>query len=180
MTLLDFASGYGGVTRHFRNLIPQGKVVAMDVHDKAMYFNTAHLGVQGVVSDVDPGRVNPFFRFDLVFAIGFFSHLPRHRVGAWLDVLARFVKVGGILLFTAHGSKVHRERFAYLRPDSDGYAFERTSDQDDLALDEYGNAITYPRFMLREVERLSGVELVAFRSAYWWNDHDLYVLRRVA
>src|SRR5215203_5511245 len=34
MTILDFASGYGCVARHFKNVIPNGKLVAIDIHDK--------------------------------------------------------------------------------------------------------------------------------------------------
>lgn len=179
MALLDFASGYGCVARHFKNVAPNGKVVAIDIHDKAMYFNIAHLGIQAAVSDMDPLQVNPFFQFDVVFCLSFFSHQPRHRIGPWLDMLTRFVKVGGILLFTAHGATTHRDHLAHLRPDADGYAFEKASEQKDLSLDDYGNAITYPKFMFREINQIPGIELVLFHSAAWRTHQDLYVLRKI-
>lgn len=178
MTILDFASGYGCVARHFKNVIPQGKLVALDIHDKAMYFNTAHLGVQAVVSDVNPARVNPFFQFDVVFSLSFFSHMPRDRIGPWLEKLVQFVKVGGILLFTTHGKTTHRDHLAHLKVNDEGYAFERTSEQKDLSLDDYGNAITYPLLIHKELDRLRNVDLVMYRSAAWWTHQDLYVVRR--
>ena len=178
--MLDFASGFGCVARHLKNVIPQGKVVALDVHQDAMYFNIAHLGVQAAVSDADSSRVEPFFQFDVVYALEFFTHQPRAQIGPWLDTLVRFVKVGGILVFTAHGATIQRGHFPHLRPDADGYAFEQPAQLTDAPRDEFGTAITYPKFMFREIERLPGVEVEIFRSGAWWNHQDLYALRRVA
>lgn len=178
MTILDFASGYGCVTRHFKNVIPQGRLVAIDIHDKAMYFNTAHLGVQAVVSDVNPARVNPFFQFDFVFALSFFSHMPKERIGPWLGKLVQFVKTGGLLMFTTHGTTTHRDHLAHMKVDHDGYAFEKTFEQADLSLDDYGNAVTYPLLILRELNRLRDIELVMFRAAAWSTHQDLYVVRK--
>lgn len=179
MTLLDFASGYGCVTRHIRNVIPAGKVVAMDIHDKAMYFNSANLGVQAAVSRTNPAEVDAFFEFDVVFVLSFFSHLPRARIRPWLSKLVEFVKVGGILLFTTHGITTHRDHLAHLRVDSEGYAFERTSEQKDLSLDDYGNAVTYPALIFKEIDALGNVDLLSFRAASWWGHQDHYVVRKV-
>ena len=179
MTLLDFASGYGCVTRHINNVIPDGKVVAMDIHDKAMYFNSANLKVQAALSNTDPAKVDAFFQFDVVFALSFFSHMPRARIAPWLRKLVEFVKVGGMLLFTAHGVKTHRDHLAHMKVDSEGYAFERTSEQKDLSLDDYGNAITYPMLIFKEIANLPNVELLSFRAASWWTHQDHYVIRKV-
>jgi methyltransferase family protein len=179
MTLLEFASGYGCVARHFRNLIPQAKVVAVDAQEKAMYFNAAHLGVQAVVSDVNPARVNPFFMFDVVFSVTFFTHQARDRIGPWLAKLVQFVKVGGILLFTTHGKTTHRDHLAHLEVNEEGYAFERTRARNG-SLDEYGNAITYPLLMFRELDRLRNIDLVMFKNAAWWGHQDLFVVRKTA
>jgi SAM-dependent methyltransferase len=178
MTILDAPSGYGCVARHLKNVIPHGKVVSLDHDDKAMYFNQAHLGVQAAVLDVNPARVNPFFQFDVVFALSFFSHMPRARIGPWLEKLVQFVKVGGIFIFTTHGKTTHRDHLGHLSVDAEGYAFEKTSEQKDLSLDDYGNAITYPILIFRELDRLRDVDVVMFRSAAWWTHQDLYVARK--
>ncbi len=178
MTILDFAAGYGCVARHFKNLIPQGKLVALDTRDEAMYFNTAHLGLQAAMSDVNPARVNPFFQFDVVYALSFFSHTPKERIGPWLEKLAQFVKVGGLLMFTTHGTTTHRDHLAHLKVDHDGYAFERAAGENAQPSYESGNAITYPLLILKELARLRNVDLVMFRNAAWWAHQDLYVLRK--
>lgn len=180
MTLLDFASGYGCVARHMGNVFPNGKLVTMDIHEKALYFNAANLHLQSALSATAPEGVKPFFAFDVVFCLSFFSHLPRARIRPWLAKLAEFVKVGGLLMFTTHGATTHRDHLPHLRVDADGYAFERTSEQRDISLDDYGNAITLPPLVFGELWRLPDIELVMFKSAAWWTHQDLYVVRKVA
>ena len=104
MSILDFASGYGRVVRHMKNVAPNAKVVALDPQESAMYFNTAHFGLQAAVSDADPARVSPFFEFDVVLALRFLSTQPQPRIGAWLEALAGFTKPAGILLLTMSGT----------------------------------------------------------------------------
>jgi SAM-dependent methyltransferase len=105
MTILDFASGYGRVARHMKNVVPNGKMVAIDLEETAMYFNTAHLGLQAAVFDPDPARVSPFFEFDVVMALSFLSTQPRPHTGMWLEALAGFTKPAGIVLLTMPGTQ---------------------------------------------------------------------------
>lgn len=44
--ILEFASGYGAVTRHLTKKIPNAKITACDIHDKAVEFIKDQLGVQ--------------------------------------------------------------------------------------------------------------------------------------
>lgn len=178
MTILDFAAGYGCVARHFRNVIPEAKVVTIDFEDKAMYFNTAHLGVQAAVADANPARVNPFFQFDLVYAVSFFTRMPRDRIGPWLEKLAQFAKAGGLVVFTTHGTATHRDHLPHIAVNEEGFGYERTSGQRDL--DERGHAITYPRLVFKEIARLRNVDPVLFQAAAWWGHQDLYVVRKTA
>src|SRR5690242_10736528 len=39
-TLLDFASGYGAVSRHFSQLLPEFTVTTCDIHREATRFNS--------------------------------------------------------------------------------------------------------------------------------------------
>jgi SAM-dependent methyltransferase len=104
MTILDFDAGYGRVARHLKNVVPNAKVVAVDTRDTAMYFNTSHLGLQAAVAATDPARLSPFFEFDVVLALSFFSTLRESRIGAWLVALAGFAKPGGIFVVTMPAS----------------------------------------------------------------------------
>jgi SAM-dependent methyltransferase len=109
MTILDFAAGYGSVARHFKNVVPNAKVVALDARETAMYFNTAHLGLQAAVSATDPARLSPFFEFDVVLALSFLSGQRRSDVRAWLEALSRFAKPTGIVVLTMPRDGLFRE-----------------------------------------------------------------------
>ena len=136
MTILDFAAGYGRLARHLKNVAPNAKVVALDVRDTAMYFNTVHLGLQAAVSATDPARVSPFFEFDVVLALAFVTALPQPRIAAWLEALARFAKPGGIVLLTMPRSSgafsTFREMERVRRMDLVLFRASATRSQDDL------------------------------------------------
>jgi hypothetical protein len=57
--ILDFASGYGCVSRHFKNVMPSALLTAMDIHENAYHFNKMHFGVDAIVSSVDPTKQAP-------------------------------------------------------------------------------------------------------------------------
>jgi hypothetical protein len=86
--ILDFASGYGCVSRHFKNVMPSASLTAMDIHENAYHFNKMHFGVDAIVSSVDPFKASVPHPFDVVFALSFFSHMPDRTFGAWLERLA--------------------------------------------------------------------------------------------
>src|SRR5215510_10254902 len=48
--LLEFASGYGCVTRHMRNVLPLVNVTACDIHPEATNFIKEHLNVNTILS----------------------------------------------------------------------------------------------------------------------------------
>jgi 2-polyprenyl-3-methyl-5-hydroxy-6-metoxy-1,4-benzoquinol methylase len=180
ITFLDFASGYGCVSRHFRNVFPGSPVVAMDIHDHAFYFNTGHLKIDAAISHTVPANVAIFSRFDVVFALSFFSHMPRATQLLWLDKLTEFVKPGGLLIFTTHGETSHKKHMPHIVVDGDGYGFIAESEQFDLSTSDYGHAVTYKNFTLEMINQLGGVNLVEFREAFWWTHQDTYVLRKQA
>jgi len=136
MTILDFASGYGRVARHMKNVVPNGKIVAIDLEETAMYFNTAHLGLQAAVFDADPARVSSFFEFDVVVALSFLRTQHRSRIGMWLEALAGFTKPAGIVLLTMPGAAtpfaMMREIERVPRLDLVLYRADATRGHDDL------------------------------------------------
>jgi SAM-dependent methyltransferase len=50
-----------------------------------------------------PEKFNPGQAFDVICVISFFTHLAGETWGRWLRCISRFLKPGGILVFTAHG-----------------------------------------------------------------------------
>jgi len=180
LLMLDFAAGYGGATRHFKAAFPRATVVPMDIHDAALRFNRDVLGLPAMASHADPDKLDVPHRFDVTFALSFFSHLPRRTFGRWLAKLADLTRPGGLMIFTAHGETSHRTLLPHVSVDADGYGFVAETEQQDLPTADYGHAVTYRRFVEAEIGRLNGVTLADVLPAHWWTHQDAYVLRRAA
>ena len=149
-SVLEFASGYGCVTRHLRNLLPAENIIACDIHAEAMQFIDREIGVRTMISTHSPADFDLGRRFDVVFALSFFSHMPDRTFGAWLAALFGHVEPGGRLIFTTHGAVSHRKLMPFAEL-SDGYWFNPDSEQLDLEAAEYGTAISTPEYVSQQI-----------------------------
>ena len=100
---LEFASGYGCVTRHLIKEFVDARITACDIHDQALKFISEQLQLPIVRSSHNPEAFQTGRQFDAVFAISFFSHMPKTTWPLWLKALAQQVLQGGVLIFTTHG-----------------------------------------------------------------------------
>jgi SAM-dependent methyltransferase len=55
--LLDFASGYGRVTRFLCRLLPAGRIWVSDIYAGGVRFQAERFGVHGIVSTVEPAAL---------------------------------------------------------------------------------------------------------------------------
>jgi SAM-dependent methyltransferase len=175
--LLEFASGYGCVTRHFLAPgLPGWEITCADIHKEAVLF-LQQLGARAVPSSSIPEnlRLQPF---DAVFALSFFSHMPDATFARWLKSLYEAVLPGGLLIFTTHGyqSLRHLGDPAFNRQ---GYWFKSESEQFDLPPDEYGLMAVTPSYVCERIKGLPGrPQIAVFNEGLWWNHQDLWVIRR--
>ena len=174
--LLEFASGYGCVTRHLRSVIPLCVPIACDIHQEAVVFIADHLGVPAVLSTPQPEALRIAKVFDVVFALSFFSHMPKSSFSRWLRKLASLTKPEGVLIFTTHG-RVSQKYFPSCQFDADGFYFLPTSEQKDLSTEEYGSSVVTPDYVLRQLFEIPALTLTYFQEGYWWKHQDIYVVR---
>ncbi len=177
--MLEFASGYGCVTRHLRDALPNAKITACDIHDQALTFISREIGVAVVPSSRDPKAFHLGRQFDVVFALSFFSHMPDGTFGDWLEALFRHVRVGGSLIFTTHGNVSVRLLYQNtIKLSSDGYWFSRSSEQHDLKKSDYGTAMTSPEYVTQQIFRRLPGNLAYFSQGSWWGHQDAYVVAK--
>lgn len=174
--ILEFASGYGRVTRHLPKVIPEATLTACDIHAEAVRF-IAQLGVEAIFSRERPEDFNPGRSFDVVFALSFFSHLPLTTWTRWLRRLLDYTSPGGLLIFTTHGEQ-SREFAAPGSLPGDDFIFLPRSEQLDLPTKQYGTALSPFGFVYRQIAALTDARLIKFQERYWWTHQDLYVLER--
>jgi len=172
-SLLEFASGYGMVTRHL--VKDNWAVTSCDIHQQAIDMLRDEIGVQAVLSRREPEELE-IGRFDVVFALSFFSHMPLRTWERWLLRLYRSVVPGGLLIFTTHGRASQKAQLQMMLP-VDGFAFMPQSEQKDLAPEDYGATLTLPSFVARAVERNLSTAISYFKEAYWFGHQDVYVVK---
>ena len=177
--LLEFAAGFGCVTRHLKARLPAWRILPCDIHAEAVRFLRERLSTDAVQSDSVPESLRLDRSFDVVFCLSFFSHMPKNTFARWMNSLASFVRPNGYLIFTTHGTISHERHFCDMTLDEQGFAFRPGSEQRDLDPLEYGTTVSSADFVLRCAGAMSGFRLKLFHEGAWWNHQDLYVLRRV-
>src|SRR4051794_5339769 len=107
--ILDFASGYGRVTRHIVAEVPPDRVWVSDIYAEGVAFQERELGVHGIVSTTEPDRFPCDVAFDAILVSSLFTHLPEPRFLEWLRRLGSLLNPGGLLLFSVHDVSLRRE-----------------------------------------------------------------------
>ncbi len=178
--LLEFASGYGCVTRHFKDIIPESSVISCDIHQKAVDFIQQELQVDAVISVPEPEKLWLGREFDIVFALSFFSHMPINSWSRWLKALFRHVKPGGSLIFTTHGKESLEKLFgADVKLDKNGFWFSPSSEQLDINTSEYGTTITSEEFVTRTIFSELYSPMSFYSRGFWWGHQDAYVVYKL-
>ena len=179
-SLLEFASGYGCVTRHLVGELNPIDVVPCDIHAAACSFIESKLDTKAILSATDPDDLEiENESFDAVFALSFFSHMPDRTWSRWLKALFDKVKKGGYLIFTTQGMASRAHLGDPEIPD-DGIWFTASSEQKDLDVSDYGNTIVTTQYVERAVRNTLGEEILHTFEAGWWEHQDVYVVRRVS
>jgi SAM-dependent methyltransferase len=172
-SFLDFAAGYGRVTRFFVRALEPGRITVAEIDPGAVRFQAAAFGVGGGVSGHDPSALSLDGSFDFVLAVSLFSHLPSGRFEAWLERLFRLVGEGGVLVFSTHGPGLLPEDAAL---PASGIAFRPESETRRLAGDEYGTTWVSEEFVRRALERIAPGSVRISAHPFGLAGHqDLYV-----
>ncbi len=172
--ILEFAAGYARVTRHFPAIWPQARVVASDIHQKAVDF-AGRINLPSVISTWEPQAYDAGGPYDAIVAISFFTHIPKDRWPGWLEALRRQLKPDGVILFTTHGHAALQSMGIREAPD-DGFLFIRVSEQKDLDVDKYGSTVTLPHFVEPAIAQ-AGLKLASRREP-GLGVQDLYIVQR--
>lgn len=177
LQILEFAAGYGAVTRHAKRALEPHLLHSCDIHAQANEFNSTFFGVQTVQSALTPEELVLPAEYDAIFVLSFFSHMPRSTWLRWLQRLYAGLKGNGVLLFTTHG-KLSMQYFPKAKLDETGYWFDQNSEQGDLDTESYGQTITSKNFVEGRIAELEGAKVLLYEQGGWWGHQDLYIIRK--
>jgi SAM-dependent methyltransferase len=172
-SVLEFASGFGRFTRHLAPLLP-GRVTCADVMPGSAEFLRDTFGVKAFASSMEPESLVFPERYDLIFVLSLFTHLPVPVWGRWLRVLAGALAPNGVLLFTVHNEQASRA--AGIAFDADGVRYLPSSESPSLGGDHYGTTFTTREAVERQVREALGRPPRAILPIAFWAGQDAVVV----
>jgi len=171
--LLDFASGYGRVTRFLVHDLPPSRVWVSDIYAQGVEFQTEQFGVHGEVSAISPSDFDPAERFDAILVSSLFTHLPEEAFHGWLARLRGLLTPGGLLIFSVHD-------WSLLWPEREvapgGFLFEAISESGSLAKTQYGTCWVTEDFVRQAIARAAPGASAHRIPRGFLNFQDLYVV----
>lgn len=172
--VLEFASGFGRFTRHLVKALP-GRVTCSDIMPGSNEFLREQFGVDVFESSHRPEEIDCDDQFELVFVLSMFTHVPPAMWAPWLIALKRFVKPGGLLVFSVHNEDFAREAGVTFKPD--GTHFIASSESASLEGHIYGTTFTTREFVENSVLKALGIETALYQTFGFWSGQDAVVVR---
>jgi len=175
VSFLEFACGHGRFTRHLVNYMAVDNITVSDVVPGSIDFLQTHWPVKGFYSTMDPAKLMIPQRYEIIFVLSLFSHLPRRTWTAWLKKMYNALEPGGLLIFSTHGEKC--ARMAGVSLNDEGYAFYPSSESSALDGETYGCTYTSPTFVQAQVQQILGAEAsVQITPNHFWGNQDAVLL----
>jgi len=171
-SVLDFASGYGRITRFLVRALPPARLAVADIDPGGVSFQRERFGVRGLVSAADPGAFSPGERFDAVLVTSLFSHLPEPAFHGWMEALWRLVAPGGLLVFSVHDGSLLEGKGDL---PAAGILFAEVSESASLGKGDYGTAWVSEEFVRRAIARVAPRAFVHRLPRALHHFQDLYL-----
>lgn len=180
-SVLEFACGYGRLTRHFVRRISPSKLMVSDIDQTAVDFVRESFGVGGFYSSREPEKLVHDRRYDLIIVVSLFSHLPMESWPGWLRRLEEMLKPWGLLVF----STLPWDTGGAPVPDEQKGAFElgflyseRNETRGRLGGRDYGTAFVTRDFVTRAVSENVAARLMKHSPRALNGVQDVYVVQR--
>jgi SAM-dependent methyltransferase len=178
-SVLEFACGYGRVTRHLVPRVDRSRLTVADVDRDAVDFVTSTFGVRGFYSPRDPAQLMRPERYDLLVVVSLFSHLPPATWSAWLARLVALLEPdGALLLSTLPLDTLGQEPAAEDREGVErGFLFKAHNEtRGRLAVEEYGTTSVSPGHVRRAVQH-AGAQVSRYGPRAFNGTQDAYLVR---
>lgn len=147
--MLDFASGYGRLTRLLVHEHLADEVTVSDILEGGMEFQAEQFGVRTILSTTSPENFVAPEKYDLIFVASLFTHLPAATFTAWLRRLAELLTPAGLLVFTVHDELLAPEAF------KGGIHFESRSESRVLDVNDYGSTWVTEDYVREQVAAIA-------------------------
>lgn len=172
-SFLDFACGYGRMTRYLVQEMPPEKIWVSDIYAEAVEYQKLQFGVNGIVSVTNPKDYPVERKYDCIFVFSLFSHLPEKTFIPWLEKLYSMLSPNGILMFTVHDVTLMPQ--GQVMPES-GISFAPLSESRSLSTDDYGSTWVTESFVAEAIAKASDGKAFYHRIKRGLLIQDLYLV----
>jgi len=175
--ILDYGCGYGRMTRYFLKFFSPSTLVSADVTDNMIKFCAKEFGsIPFLISDNN--HISNFgSKFDVIFAVSVFSHLPPKTFEENIVELSKSLDKNGLLIFTTAGEQVAKIRKVSLEK---GYSFRLgTQDTNEtkgrISLEKYASMCVTKTFVKNILNR-AGLQILEFIPNGHVRRQDVFVV----
>lgn len=178
--ILDFASGYGRVTRFLAGYYSPEKIHTSDIKPEAVDFQKEQMGVEGFYSSYNPSDIKINEKYGAIFVGSLFSHLNSDLYFKWLQKLLSITKDDGLLIFSVHDITLYpgetKEDHIYVLNNEDapfGFVDDRIT-----AMNEYGVSFSTENFVKKQLSTIHpDYKYVRFKKGFG-GLQDVYVVTK--
>lgn len=168
--MLDFASGYGRLTRFLVHEHLADEITVSDILEGGMEFQAREFGVRTILSTAFPENFHAPEKYDLIFVASLFTHLPPSTFGPWLRRLADLLEPEGLLVFSVHDESIAPEKVG------EGINFAEHSESRVLDASDYGSTWVTEAYVREQVAAIDP-QFACVRLPRGLSDwQDLYVI----
>lgn len=170
-SILDLPCGHGRELRFLKVAYPDARFGVSDLDRDGVDFCARVFDAEPIYSEEDPAPVTFGEPYELAWCGSLFTHLSADRWPGFLELFARSLVPGGLLLFTANGhlpapilrnlglnAEAVERLLSDFRRDHFGYV--------DVADGAWGLSLARPRWIKEQIQR-SPLELVSFERWAW-------------
>lgn len=175
LRILDFACGFGRALRFLKFTAPGHTLHASEIQPDALDFIRDSLGIETLLSAANPADFSPSGKYDFIWVVSLFSHLPDTLFSGWLERLASLLTDDGLLCFSVRGAS---QLAANKELPADGILYERASEISPLDADIYGTAYVSDAYVAQKIRSECGHVRFACVKKALANEQDLYFLTR--
>ena len=101
-SVLEIGCGYGRIVRELRSQQPHVDIYVNDVNEEGARFTASEFNARRIsLLEAAPEPLRD--RFDLVYLLSIYTHLPRDMVERSLALVCSALRPGGLAVFTIHG-----------------------------------------------------------------------------
>jgi len=177
-SLLEFACGYGRITRFLVTGIDSKNITVSDIDSSAVKFNAAKFGTRPLVSVSNPANFVCRNKFQVIFVASLFSHLNLAIWPLWLERLYKLLKPGGLLIFSTHGVEHNLPANSNELLVKDGFWFNPANETAGrLATEIYGTTWVSETWVRKCVQEYGMGSISAYYPKKLWMQ-DVYIIKQ--